>query len=1397
MNCSTVNHWKTNGQPPIVIAMEARTMTSETHTSPDGEPAAELVDLADNQPLYVVGIGASAGGLEALERLFRKVPVDTGMAFVVVQHLSPDFVSMMDELLVRQTVLPVHTVSDGMEIEPNAIYLIPPRKEMIISGGRLLLTDKDPAQGLTLPIDLFFRSLAQELGSQAIGVILSGTGSDGSRGIRAIHEAGGLAMVQQEDTALFDGMPKSALATGTIDLVLPPEELAAALGRFARYGRSQLHSPAAGPLVEDAMQKLLRLLRELHGIDFALYKQSTVLRRIERRLLMSQSGDLDEYVRQATSNPHELSSLYRDLLIGVTQFFRDREAFELLENDVLPELLAKIPPNEEFRAWVAACATGEEAYSLAILIHEQLTRLGRPLRGKVFATDVHQTSLDAAGAALYSEENLAGVSPERLERYFVRQGDRYQVCSELRQMIVFAPHNLLKDAPFTRLDLVTCRNLLIYLQASAQRKVISLFHFGLKAGGVLFLGPSENVGELEEEFTPIDRHWKLYRKRRDVRLPAEVRLPPTVGLPLRRASRSAAAPPDVELLRVYDELLDQFIPAGILVNRQHQVVHVFGNAGQYLRFKPGRPSTDVLDMFEPELKTAVAGALQRAEKDMTRVSLSGLSIGRASERRTVTLTVLPLIRQVSEPHLLVTLDEIRPAAAPESRSEPYNVGEVSRERISDLEDELRTSRENLQATIEELETSNEELQATNEELIASNEELQSTNEELHSVNEELYTVNGEYQRKIAELTEMTDDLENLLQATSIGVLFLDKQLGIRKFTQPISGLFNIVKQDVGRPFQNFTHNIEFPDLIQRVQEVLDSGRPLEREVVDRFGGWHLMRILRYRSSAGADGVLLTLVGIQSLKEAAADLRAKQRELQGILDNSPALIFAKDLDGRYVMLNRQAKRIFRVSADEAQGKTVRELLPAGAALQVEQQDLEVLKTGKTTQTELTFKVRGRKRTYLSIKYPLQDDAGKIVGISGFWTDITAQKRVQEISHEAVAQRDRFLAMLSHELRNPLAAVQNAAHLLAHLGGSLPAGDRTASGVAGLSEEIEVILRQSKHMGRLLDDLLDIARVSQGKIVLRREQLELGRTAADALTNVRSVAASRGVRLVAHTCESPLIVEGDADRLQQVQVNLLVNAIKYTPAGGEVQFSLEQVGDQAEIRVRDSGLGMTKKLLRKVFELFVQGDNTLDRADGGMGVGLTLVRSIVDLHSGTVAADSGGPGQGSTFVVRLPLAAEESGHRPDQVRAATVSCEAAAPQDGQPCRGLDLLLVEDNDDAREVLARLLETYGYTVRAAADGDAALALLDQHLPDVALVDVGLPRISGYDLAARIRTRWPGTRPYLIAVTGYGRPEDRDRALAAGFNEHLTKPVHIDHLRGILDEAAFRMLPRTPPSGG
>ena len=469
---------------------------------------------------FVVGIGASAGGLEALERFFTQMPRETGAAFVVVQHLSPDFESLMDELLAHRTRIPIFRVTDGVEVRPDAVYLIPPKKEMIISAGKLLLTDKDPSQGLTLPIERFFRSLSQDAGSHAVGIVLSGTGSDVSRGIRDIHDAGGFVIAQSDDSAKFDGMPRSAIETGVVDLVLPPEEMPAALLRHVRHPLSEFHGPPTEQREEqtnreEGMNAILTLLRREHGIDFSHYKPNTVLRRTERRISLNQSLDLDDYVNQLRADPDELNSLYRDLLIGVTSFFRDAEAYEQLGREGIRSLLTRSKPDADVRIWVAGCATGEEAYSVAMLLHEQLEQLGQTRDVKIFATDVHQASIDAASIGVYSDVSLEHLSTARRERYFRRQGDSYQVSQELRQMIVFATHNLIKDAPFTKLDLITCRNLLIYLQPLAQKKVLSLFHFGMNAGGILFLGPSESPAELADEFDCLHERWKIYRKRRD------------------------------------------------------------------------------------------------------------------------------------------------------------------------------------------------------------------------------------------------------------------------------------------------------------------------------------------------------------------------------------------------------------------------------------------------------------------------------------------------------------------------------------------------------------------------------------------------------------------------------------------------------------------------------------------------------------------------------------------------------------------------------------------------------------------------------------------------------------------------------------------------------------------
>ena len=823
----------------------------------------------------IVGVGASAGGLEAIEAFFRSMPVDSGMAFVVVQHLSPDFKSHMEELLRRQTTMPVKRVEHGVAVEPNRVYLIPPGKEMIVSERRLLLTDQGPARALTHPIDQFFRSLAADAGPSGVAIILSGTGSDGSRGLRDVHESGGLVIAQTVDSAKFDGMPKSAIDTGAVDLVAAPDAMPQALlAHFQRWG-SASSQPAEPPAPLEGIDQIFELLRVRWNLDFSHYKSSTVSRRVERRMGMHGDGDLGRYVERLTNDREELDALYRDLLIGVTRFFRDPEAMEQLESHI-PEILSRTPPGETVRAWIAGCATGEEAYSIAILLHEHLTRAQRPVACKIFATDVHRSSLEVAAAGCYPEAALADLSETRRSRYFRVEGDLRRVVPELRQMVIFAPHNLLIDAPFTQLDLVSCRNLLIYLEPPAQKKALFLFHFALKMSGLLLLGPSETPGELTDEFQTVDKRWRLYRKRRDVRLPPDVRLPlgsvpPPVSTTV--VARTPFVPPTTEgsLLAVYDRLLEQYMPPSFLVDESLRLVHTFGGAERYLRLRGGRTATALADLIDDSLETAVVGAMHHALHESRAVRYTGVAFAGPQGPEPVGLLVQPLV-EGKRSQLLVQIEPVERKPAPTEDGEHVRVAidESSREHVRALEADLQFARENLQATIEELETANEELQATNEELTAANEELQSTNEELHSVNEELYTVNAEHQRKIEQLTEATSDMDNLLATTRVGVLFLDRELCLRRFTPEMARSFDLLPTDIGRRIQRFAHNLDHPGLLEDLTATLEREETIEREILDRSGITYLLRILPYRTRQGVDGVVVTLIDIQSLKQAQAD-----------------------------------------------------------------------------------------------------------------------------------------------------------------------------------------------------------------------------------------------------------------------------------------------------------------------------------------------------------------------------------------------------------------------------------------------------------------------------------------------------------------------------------------------
>lgn len=1329
------------------------------------EPAGTQSPLRSEgpRPTAVVGIGASAGGLEALEAFFDHVPRDSGLAYVVIQHLSPDFKSLMDELLSRHTQVPIHRVTDGMQVESDAIYLLPPKKEMIISGGQLLLTDKDPSQSLALPIDVFFRSLAQDLGERAVAVVLSGTGSDGSRGVRAVHEAGGLVIVQDPLSAKFDGMPKSALDTGVTDLTLIPESMPDEILAILGLPEDRRHHSQKLPVVsEEGLNAIFRMLRDECGIDFSHYKQSTVSRRIERRLQLNQSLDLDDYVRQLRQDPQEVNSLYHDLLIGVTEFFRDAEAFERLEKEIIPQLLNRHDGSEELRVWVAGCATGEEAYSLAILLEEALEHRPKAMTLRIFATDVHRASLEFASAGIYEEDSVARVSPARLDKYFSRRGRFYHVTPELRKSIVFAPHNVIKDAPFTKLDLISCRNLLIYFQPPAQKKVLSLFHFGLKPSGIMFLGPSESPGEIAEEFEPLDVHWKIFRKRRDVRLPTDLRLPMSPGFPQQRAMSVSPTvigsnSPDVELLRAYDALLEEYVPPSLLLDAHRRLVHTFAGAGRFLSPHDGRASNDILDSVDRELKLVLAGALQRAAKEMLPVSYSGVRVQTSKGEEELTVRVHPVAaRNSSSPHMLVSFEDAKPAIIPPGRSQPVDVTQASREQMQSLEVELRYTKENLQATIEELETSNEELQATNEELVASNEELQSTNEELHSVNEELYTVNAEHQRKISQLTQLTNDMDNLLQSIDVGTIFLDRDLCIRKFTPRITEVFHILPQDIGRRLDSFAINIEYDGLVQDVARVFETEVALERQVRDRRGHWHLLRLLPYRLNSSTTGVVLTLVDVDSLKKTEREWKLMSKVFMDATD--PIMI--EDFAGRIVHVNDEAVQVYGWSREELIGNHVELLVP-------EMEHHRASELRKRCRNEASVRnVETVRRLKSGVHQPvlltlslLKDEADQPIAIASIAKDITDRKHAELQCREAIERRDQFLAMLSHELRNPLGAVLNASYVL----------DRNCTTKHSCKSPCKVIERQTHLMARLLDDLLDVSRVMQGKIDIRMEPCDLRKAVESALEVVRPQIDGRDQQFIVDVESTPLVVMGDLTRLQQIHVNLLTNAMKYTPAGGHIWLTVRREDQRAVIRVRDSGEGIPTDMLQSIFDLFVQAGGTLDRSDGGMGVGLTLVQKLVELHGGTVAAYSDGPGTGSEFVVQLPL-----GNPADVV---------ARPAEVEPeitCCGR-ILVVEDNADSREMLKALLELHGYQVEAAEDGRKSLEILQKDSFDIALVDIGLPGIDGYEVARRIRKDPRHAEIRLVALTGYGRTADREAVQAAGFDEHLVKPLDQRKLTSVL----------------
>jgi two-component system, chemotaxis family, CheB/CheR fusion protein len=1424
---------------------------------------------------FIAGVGASAGGLESLEQFFRAMPPDTGLAFVVVQHLSPDHKSLMEELFTRFTSIPVREAKHHERVLPNHIYLLPPGKELEIADGRLEVTDRQQDRHLSFPIDRFLSSLAADCGQRAVAVILSGSGSDGSRGARRVQAQGGLVLVEDPESASFDGMPKAAIETGIVDVVMSAGGLARALVEHVTSG--ELPHGEAARVVEE----VIALLRLRKRIDFDDYKRSTVYRRMLRRSRLANAQDLGDYLRLLEQDGDELAELHHDLLIGVTNFFRDEAGFNILARQIDELVRSPVEPDRELRAWVAACATGEEAFSVAIMFDDAIRKAGSRRGFKVFATDIHEGALEAAGAGIFSAERLKAMSEERLAAYFKQRPDgRYQVNPDVRHRIVFAKHNLLTDTPFTNLDLVTCRNMLIYLRPQAQRRALASLSYGLRIGGLLFLGSSESPGELQSCFDSVSEAAKVYRKRVHSRGMHRPEVPTRVSM--RSPRESPRGRGENNLLPTYDALLERFMPQGFLVSDQRILLECFNGSEALLRVPSRRLSTDFLDLVPEEVRLAVSGVLARAARESGPVGYASIEWPAPGGAKHFALTAERLNAKNAEAAFLMTVAE---QDAPKRSHTAVAEMPMGSERVLTLEDELTRTRENLQATVEELEASNEELQATNEEMVASNEELQSVNEELHSVNEELHTVNAEHQRKIAELSEVNRDTSHLLESIDVATLYLDGELRIRKYTPLAASIFSLVEHDTGRLLESFNHPLVYPAFMDDVRRVRDGEGRIEHEVHSRDGKWYLVRLLPYRVSDAIDGVVVTLTDATAL--AAARVRARQ--LSSIVDSSADAIIGQDLDGVIRSWNPGAERLYGYIADEIIGREASLLVPeseraevadifakverggdvingparrrskSGEILEIAttvspvrdvagsitgiacfdrdvraQRELETrlreserkfqdlynnapdmymsldMRSGRIVEHNATFRrvtgfsaaeveamhaldlfatevqdearlmlasmragepvndmaLRIRRRDGSALDVTLSSTAvvdadGVAIRTRSIMRDVTERRLAEQKVLEAGAMREQFLAMVSHELRSPLHAVNAALQII----DSSNATDAQRTRAEG------VVRRQTKQMVRLVDDLLDVSRITHGKLVLERSPVDLVEVARTALEAAASTFSEKGVLLLTEGLDQQMMTFGDSGRLAQVFTNLLQNAIRFTPAGRRVWLRAVREGQQARFEVADEGRGIEAADLESIFQMFVQSRQGLARTEGGLGLGLTIAERIVASHGGRIEATSPGPGRGATFTVTLSLD-DRAITRPDGA-------------DGF-ASNLTIVVVEDQADAREALGMILELEGHKVASAGEGPEGLELILEQRPQVALLDLGLPGMNGFEIASRVREAI-GHDITLIAMSGYGQPEDIRRSEAAGFDRHLTKPVDPRRLAGALRDLGWR----------
>jgi two-component system CheB/CheR fusion protein len=1172
------------------------------------------------QPQRVVGVGASAGGLDALMRLVARIPIDSGLAFVVLQHLPPSQRGALASRLASATSLPVIDVETGHRVEPDTILVVPPHTAARLYRGALVLRTSGDGERPRMPIDSLFRSLADVLHERAVGVVLSGTANDGTAGLRAIQAAGGLTFAQEPATAQFDEMPRTAIAAGVAEIVASPAEIGDELGAIAR----PIPTPAGDHTVgtTPAIERVLEQLREASGIDFTSYKRSTIERRLARRLAKHHLASLADYSAYLVVHPGEASAVYEDLLIHVTEFFRDAPVLDRVIDLVCADARAQ-PADTPVRVWVPGCSTGEEVYSIAILLRE---RLGEHRQIQLFGSDLSEHAIEAARRGYYRDSIATQVGPERLAAYFRRESGGYRIRAEIRERCVFARHDVVTDPPFSKLNLVSCRNVLIYLGASLQQRVIPQFHYALAQPGYLLLGRAETIGNFEMLFSTVDADARIYARKPSGS--ASLTFPhvgQVIRLPWRRAVDADRSRLDVQ--RDVDHvLLARYAPPCVVVDDELDVVQFRGRTGPYLEAPPGQPQLNLLRMARDGLASVLPLAINKARRNDAPVRHEHLVVRDHGQAHAFNLEVVPLRNSDAKRHFLVLFEPAvptarrTPAAGKPARADRGELNRV-REELAGAREYLRTVTAQHLATSEELGVANEELQSTNEEAQASNEELQTAKEELQSTNEELETVNDELHRGNAQLREANDDLVNVLASVDIAIIIVDATRCVRRFTPKARSVMKLIPGDIGRPIADLQLRVVAPELDAEIAQVIETLAVYDAEVRDAQGMSYRMQIRPYYTADHAiSGAVIAFVDITAL-------RAARDHATAIVEAVPAPLVVLDARLRIRSANAAFFATFDVSSHDAIGRALldlgvwsdpglRERLEAVLASGAGFDDVDVEHRGTAGSRMLVLGARAFP--------PANGEQSILVGIA----DVTEGRRLEREREAAQRERDTFLDAVSHELRTPLSAIMLWAQALQGIGHDDPR--RVFA--------LDTIIDAAQTEARIVDDLLDLAISRSRQLTVKLESADPAAIVLAAVDAARADASAKHLVLETELAPGRMILV-DPRRLSQIATKLISNAIKFTPAGGEVSVSLAMRDAMMELQVRDNGAGIAAESLPHVFDPF-GADRASTRSHAGLGIGLALVRHLVERHDGTIQVLSPGEGLGTTFVVRIPTSPTSS-------------------------------------------------------------------------------------------------------------------------------------------------------------